>query len=314
MKSRLVMLMALAVAALSVTIASSRFTYKLAPAPAVHAKLAPRQSSYLGVFESPTPSSYQQIAGFGRLAGRLPNLAGYYSGWAEPFDTRFANALHAHHITPFVQIDPSHASVDAIADGTYDDYLTQYADSVRAFGHAVVIGFGHEMNAPGNSWGYGHVKPSDFIAAWRHLVRLFDQQGADNVTWIWTVAADQPGTGPVKQWWPGSAYVDWVGLDGFYYRPTDTFATVFGPMIRSIRRFAPRTPMLLSETAVGPRAGQLPGILNLFGGMAKAGTLGLVWFDIDQDDGIYHQDWRLENDQVGQNAIRLAVREDLSSS
>jgi hypothetical protein len=71
--------------------------------------------------------------------------------------------------------------------------------------------------------------------------------------------------------------------------------------------------MLLSETAVGPRAGQLAGILNLFGGMAKAGTLGLVWFDIDQDDGIYHQDWRLENDQVGENAFRLAVREDLSS-
>jgi Glycosyl hydrolase family 26 len=313
MKSRLVMLMSLAVAALSVSIASGRFTYTLAPPPAVHAKLAPRQGSYLGVFESATPSSYPQIAAFGQLAGRLPNLAGYYSGWAEPFDTRFANALHAHRITPFVQIDPSDASVDAIADGTYDEYLRQYADSVRAFGHAVVIGFGHEMNAPGNSWGYGHVKPFDFVAAWRHLVRLFDQQGADNVTWIWTVAADQPGTGPIKEWWPGSAYVDWVGLDGFYYRPTDTFATVFGPMMRSIRRFAPRTPMLLSETAVGPRALQLPGILNLFGGMAKAGTLGLVWFDIDQDHGIYHQDWRLENDPVGENAFRLAVREDLSS-
>jgi Glycosyl hydrolase family 26 len=313
MKSRLVMLMSLAVAALSVSIASGRFTYTLAPAPAVHAKLPPRQSSYLGVFESATPSSYPRIAAFGRLAGRLPNLAGYYSGWAEPFDTRFANALHAHGITPFVQIDPSHASVDAMADGTYDEYLRQYADSVRAFGHAVVIGFGHEMNAPGSSWGSGHVKPSDFIAAWRHLVRLFDQQGADNVTWIWTVAADGPDPGSVKEWWPGSAYVDWVGLDGFYYRPTDTFSTVFGPMMRSIKRFAPSKPMLLSETAVGPRAGQLAGILNLFGGMAKAGTLGLVWFDIDQDDGIYHQDWRLENDQVGENAFRLAVREDLSS-
>jgi hypothetical protein len=314
MKSRFVMLMSLAVAALSVSFASSHFTYTFAPTPAVHAKLPPRLGSYLGVFESATPSSYSQIAAFGRLAGRLPNLAGYYSGWAEPFDTGFANAMRAHHITPFVQIDPTDASVEAIADGTYDGYLREYADSVRAFGHAVVIGFGHEMNAPGNSWGDGHTSPFVFVQAWRHLVRLFNQQGADNVTWIWTVAADQPGTGPIKEWWPGSAYVDWVGLDGFYYRPSDVFATVFAPMIRRIRRFAPKKPMLLSETAVGPAAGQLPGILNLFGGMAKAGTLGLVWFDIDQDHGIYHQDWRLENDQVGENAFRLAVREDLSSS
>jgi len=313
MKSRLVMLMSLAIAALSVAFASRHFSYTLTPPPAVHANLPVRHSSYLGVFESATPSSYARIAAFGQVAGRLPNLAGYYSGWAEPFDLGFANALHAHGITPFVQIDPTHASVTAIADGTYDLYLRQYADSVRAFGHAVLIGFGHEMNAPGYSWGYGHVQPSDFVAAWRHVVRLFRQQGADNVTWLWTLQAGQGGTAPIKEWWPGSAYVDWVGLDGFYYRPSDTFGNVFLPMIRSVRTFAPRFPILLSETAVGPRAGQLAGILNLFAGMAGTGTLGLVWFDIDQHQGIYHQNWRLEGDQVAENAFRLGVRQDLSS-
>ena len=55
------------------------------------------------------------------------------------------------------------------------------------FGHAVVIGFGHEMNASWYSWGYGHVPPATFIAAWRHIVTLFRSEGADNVTWLWTV-------------------------------------------------------------------------------------------------------------------------------
>ena len=98
----------------------------------------------------------------------------------------FAESMHRHGVIPFVQIDPTLASVSAIASGIYDDYLRSYADSVRDFGHAVVIGFGHEMNATWYSWGYGRTPPSAFVAAWRHIVTLFRDQGADNVTWLWT--------------------------------------------------------------------------------------------------------------------------------
>ena len=41
--------------------------------------------------------------------------------------------IHQHGMIPFVQIDPTDASIAAIADGTYDDYLRSYADSVRGF-------------------------------------------------------------------------------------------------------------------------------------------------------------------------------------
>ena len=54
------------------------------------------------------------------------------------------------------------------------------------------------MNAPWYSWGYNHVPASTFIAAWRHIVTLFRQQGADNVTWLWTIQADEKGTGPIS--------------------------------------------------------------------------------------------------------------------
>ena len=53
-----------------------------------------------------------------------------------------------------MQWDPTLASVSKIADGGYDSYLRSFADSVREFGHPVVIGFGHEMNAYWYSWGY----------------------------------------------------------------------------------------------------------------------------------------------------------------
>ena len=63
-------------------------------------------------------------------------------------------------------------------------------------------------------------------------------------------------------------------------------------------------PVLLSETAVGPVAGQEAKIQNLFAGMRHYGTLGLVWFDISQNDGLYHQDWHIEHSLAAEKAFR----------
>jgi mannan endo-1,4-beta-mannosidase len=311
MKSRLVMLMSLAIAALSVVIAGSRLNLATSQPPPAHSALPSKKAAYLGAYEAGAPPSYQPIANFATAAGQKPNLVGYFSGWAEPFNSGFAQMLHRHDIVPLVQIDPTDALVAAIAAGTYDDYLTEYADAVRDFRHSVVISFGHEMNAPWYSWGYRKVPPQTFVAAWQHIVTLFRGQGADNVTWLWTVQADEPGTGPIGLWWPGSKYVNWVGIDGFYYRPSDTFKSVFVATMDQVRAFTVR-PILLSETAVGPDADQAANILNLFREMVAYQTLGLVWFDIAQHGGISKQDWRIEDRYPAEAAFHLGVREDLA--
>ncbi len=314
MKSRLVMFLAVALAAVAAGVVGSRLAQSSPSSrPAVHALLPSELAAYLGVFEPGSPPDYGVVAGFGGMAGRQPNLLGYYSGWAEPFDTSFAETLRKHGVIPFVQIDPTDASIPAIVAGTYDDYLRTYAGSVQDFGHAVVIGFGHEMNAPWYSWGYKHVPAPTFVAAWRHIVTLFRQAGADNVTWLWTVQKDGPGTGPIASWWPGAQYVTWVGIDGYYYRSSDTFASVFGQTITQLRAFTSK-PVLLSETAVGPDAGQFTKIQDLFHGMAAYKTLGLVWFDKTQRGGLYHQDWRIEDNQEAEISFRLGVREELTSN
>jgi mannan endo-1,4-beta-mannosidase len=309
MRPRVIMLAALVLAALSVVIAAGRFNYKFSPPPPVHASLKPSLAAYLGVYEPGAPASYQKVEGFAKAAGRQPNLVGYFSGWAEPFATAFADTVHEHGSTPLVQIDPTGASVASIAAGDYDDYLRSYAESVRGFGHPVVIGFGHEMNAPWYQWGERYVKPAVFVAAWRHLVTVFRQAGADNVTWLWTIQADEPGTGPISMWWPGKQYVTWVGIDGFYSSPSDTFNSVFGRTIGQVRGFG--RPVLLSETAVGPTANQYSNILRLFAGVAAHKTLGLVWFDFAQDNGRYQQDWRIEGNAVAQTEFNLGIRRDL---
>ena len=306
MRSRLVTFLAVAIALVAVGLTASRFVRHTQRPPVVHVTLPPSAASYLGVYEVGAPPAYQPIAQFTQAAGRQPNLLGYYSGWAQPFPVSFANAIRREGVNPYVQIDPTYASVPEIAAGNYDAYLKTYADSVRDFGHAVVIGFGHEMNGPWYSWGYGHVAPATFIAAWRHIVTVFRGEGAENVTWLWTVNQDRYNTGPVASWWPGPRYVTWVGIDGYYVRPSDTFANVFGRTIKQVRKFTNK-PVLLSETAVGPAAGQFVKIGDLFAGMHQYGMLGLVWFDKAQDQGILHQDWRIEDSPAAEAAFRLGV-------
>jgi Glycosyl hydrolase family 26 len=304
MRSRLVVLVAVVIAVASTVAVSRLVSSSSSSHPAVaSASLPTNPASYLGVYENGPPQTYQPVADFTQAVGRQPNLVGYYSGWGEPFQTSFADTVRGHGAATILQWDPTYASVSVIAAGGYDGYLRSYADSVRDFGQPVIIGFGHEMNAPWYSWGYGNLPPRTFIAAWRHIVTLFRDQGADNVTWLWTLQADEPGTGPVASWWPGAAYVTWVGIDGYYYRPSDTFASVFGQTIAQVREFTDK-PLLLSETAVGPEAGQPVKVRDLFNGMRQYGTLGLVWFDIAQDDGIYHQDWHIEDSPAAVAAFR----------
>ena len=262
-----------------------------------------RLASYLGVYEKGPPTSYEPVTVFTKMVGRQPNLVGYYSGWREPFKVSFATTVSRHGAATIVQMDPTLVSLSAIAAGDYDDYLHSFAKSVRAFHHPVVIGFGHEMNAKWYSWGYGSTASAVFVAAWQHIVTLFRNRGAENVTWLWTVQADEPGTGPIASWWPGEKYVTWIGIDGYYYRPYETFSTIFGKTIAEVRAFTGK-PVLLSETAVGPVSGQAAKIPDLFAGMYHYGTLGLVWFDIAQDDGLYHQDWHIEDSAAAERAFR----------
>ena len=307
MRSRLVMLVALAVAAAAIIFTGFRVVSSPSAPPAARATLPHRAESYLGVYETGAPPAYHPVTTFASAAASKPNLVGYFSGWAEPFQSSWARQLNRQGQVPYVQIDPTYASVAQIADGVYDRYLRSYADSVRDFRHPVVIGFGLEMNAPWYPWGYGRVPAATFVAAWRHIVTLFRSTGADNVTWLWTINADQKGTGPIKDWWPGAQYVSWVGIDGFYYRPADSFKRIFGRTIAQVHAVAPGKSVLIAETAVGPAAGQFVKIGDLFHGVKTDKLLGLVWFDIDQHDGHRHQDWRIEGSQTAEAAFRLGV-------
>jgi hypothetical protein len=267
---------------------------------------AARSRSYIGVYEPGTPESYTPVSNFGGHVGVRPGLVLYYSGWPERFRGAFADEVHAHGGTPLVQIDPTNIDLAAIAGGTYDSYIAGYARAVHTYGHTVVIGFGHEMNGTWYSWAWHHTSPAVWIAAWRHLVQVFRRYRATNVKWMWTLTRNAGRTGPIQQWWPGSAYVDWVGIDGYYYTRQDDFNSVFSPTIGDVHKFTQK-PILISEVGIGPVSGQAAKIPGLFAGVKKDHLLGLVWFDVHQSGGPLAQDWRLEGDEPAEQAFRRSA-------
>jgi mannan endo-1,4-beta-mannosidase len=263
-------------------------------------------SPLIGVYESAAPGSWSQVTEFTNATGVKPRIVVYYSSWNQPFSTSFAQTAWDNDAYVLAQLQPNGVTLASIAAGGSDAYLRSYADAIVAFGHPVILCFGHEMNGTWYSWGYGRTSPATFVAAWRHVVRVFRAAGAANVTWLWTVNSIRGAASSLSRWWPGAAWVDWTGIDGYYFRATDSFGSVFGSTIAAIRTFS-SAPLLIAETAVGTTPNRESQIDALFAGVRAERLAGVVWFDEAQHAGEYHQDWHLEDDPFALAAFAAAA-------
>jgi mannan endo-1,4-beta-mannosidase len=268
---------------------------------------------YLGVYEPDTPNSYERIDQFAQAVGRQPNIVMYYSPWLEKFQVGFATAAARRGARTLVQMGTDSTSLASIASGRYDRYWRSYAHEVKAFRQPVILSLDHEMNGSWYPWGYRHASPTAFVAAWRHIVNIFRKEGARNVTWLWTInvtdALDNRIAAP-GPWWPGNSYVNWVGVDGYYYGWSETFASLFGPTIARVRELT-NDPILIAETGATLSAGQPTKIADLFNGVRTFGLLGFVLFD--QDGVQYVQTWRI-NSSGAFAALRRGIKEYMKPS
>jgi mannan endo-1,4-beta-mannosidase len=257
-----------------------QLTKPAAPAPARSGACLAR-CHYVGV--ALTFVSQDHLSAFEHDTGFEPGIVENYQAFGQPFPSTWARTLLAQGILPLILLNPRRVTPGAIAAGRYDSYLSQYAAAVRALGASVGLSFGNEMNVSWNPWGYHHVPPGLFVAAWQHIHQVFAAVGARKVIWVWEVAhiRDTPGDRKVAPdlhpWWPGGAYVDWVGLDIYYYNPAATFQGEFVPTITAVRSFTD-DPILL-KTAVPDRSGQVQQTADLFAGARASDLLGVVWYN-----------------------------------
>lgn len=267
-------------------------------APAATGKLLPR---YYGV-AVPSPLE-RNLRAFTAAAGTVPGIVEYYERFGSAFRDSPADVIERRGALPMMQWNPAYVPLAKITDGSYDAYLRAYAASVRAFRARIIISFGHEMNGPWWTWSAGRQSPAGFVAAWRHIHHVFTAAGASNVIWCWNPnVVSGPQVATLAPWWPGTAYVDWIGLDGYYFRPGYSFASIFGATLREARRLGPGKPVMIAETGAYPGPQMPARITNLFSGAASAGLVAVVYFDHKGQ-----QDWRIEHTPAAAAAFRSAA-------
>lgn len=109
------------------------------------------------------------------------------------------------------------AKTSLIASGAYDAQIRARALQIRELAGPVLLRWFWEMDGMVNR--AEAVSPASFIRAWRHIHNIFTRAGARNVRWVWCPNAFNFRTGVAQQFYPGSAYVDWIGADGYNWSP-----------------------------------------------------------------------------------------------
>ena len=136
-------------------------------------------------------------------------------------------------------------------EGHHDAYIREFAEAAKAWGHPFFLRFNWEMNGNWFPWseGVNGNQPGEYVAAWRHVHDIFTQVGATNATWVWCPNVDPASKlHDLASLYPGDAYVDWTGLDGYNWgtnpaspRPLDAASTTSSnrPTTASSKRSPP---------------------------------------------------------------------------
>jgi membrane-bound metal-dependent hydrolase YbcI (DUF457 family) len=252
--------------------------------------------------------------------GRPPAIVGGYKRWdVQPFYRPELEQIDRRGAMPMVGWEPWNEHdqgfrLSAIARGRFDDYVRRSAREAKEWGKPILLRFGQEMNGSWAPWqsGVNGTTGPRFVAAWRHLVRVFREEGATNVRWVWCPYIDNGGH-PFTPFFPGDRWVDWVALDGFNWGALtawQSFPKIFDRSYRLLTRISDR-PVMIAETGSNESGGskarwlhrvlarQLPRLKRV---------RAVVWFDAT--DGA---DFRIDSSPGALAAFREGIRSPLYS-
>lgn len=275
-----------------------------------------------GVTQPDAPRDPNQIDAVADQLGRMPAIVAWYQAWGDSnrqFDPSLLESVSNRGAMPLITWEPwdPAAGVDQpsyhlgrIARGDFDAYIDSWATGLAAYGGPVYLRFAHEMNGTWYPWAVGTNGNTvdDYVSAWRHVHDRFDAAGAENVRWVWSPLATGPEDGHLTQAYPGDAYVDWVGLDGFNEgttRPASIwrdFESIFGPAYTAIRALTDR-PIMIPEIASAEEGGDKAAwVTDAFATQLPSyfpNIRAVVWFNRDKE-----ADWRIDSSPASLAAFR----------
>jgi hypothetical protein len=237
----------LAIALLSALVAA-------APAQAVNPPAVPTHGALWGAF----PNEPGGIAALQKRVGRRLAVVNRYVPWDFSSWSDIGTYLGEGHL-PLVSWSAAPVTTaSAIANGSQDAVIHAAAVALKHAGGRVFLRPFYEFDQP-----QGHPRyigtPSQVIAAWRHLWRIFQAAGATNVRLVWCPMAFDFGGGVAASFWPGKTYVNWVGADGYNFpgQTWHSFRDIFQDAYHFARIHGKR--MFIAETASPAADPRTPG-------------------------------------------------------
>jgi hypothetical protein len=204
------------------------------------------------------------------------------------------------------------APYDNILGGRSDGLIRAAARNLAALRKPVFLRWGWEMNGDWYPWAGPNNgdNPQGYVDCWRRLHRIFAQQGARNVAWVWSINwNNRPpvATNRFQLYYPGDGYVDWVGLSG-YNLSHEYPQTLYDPLYDA---YSSRKPVFVTEVGAADFGGITKGdfIRKFAAYVASRPAIGAVaWFDTDTHKNAPYN-WRIDA-----NADSLAAYKAMASS
>jgi hypothetical protein len=211
---------------------------------------------------------------------------------------------------PWIAATKEGIDYDAVLAGKEDGYIRDFALRMKSIGKAVFLRFAHEMNGDWYPWSGARIGGAKYRRLFRHVRRIFDEAGAGNVRWVFSINAENvPQGNDFALCYPGDRYVDYIGLDGYNWGATQawsrwrSFKDIFSGIYRDVvRRY--KKPVILSEfssTSVG-------GDKALWIGEAleeikyMPAVKGFILFNVDKET-----DWRFPPDTASGRKLRAGL-------
>ncbi len=296
-----------ATAPLTVSLKSGYYGTESSPQPAIYDNLnvAPTMPTttngtiHSGVWapdpEASTATWQANLNTFDTDAGKRPDLNVFYQQWSgtPAFPTSYCNIIHGRGQVPVITWEPwlytggatqSTYSLANIIAGNFDSYITTWALAAKAYSRNVYLRFAHEMNGNWYPWceGVNGNTTGQYASAWQHVRDIFTANGVTNVQWVWCPNEPYSGSTALTGLYPGSSYVDVLGVDG-YAKDADwrSFDALMAPAIDQIRALDATHPLWVVETgAVETGGSKSAWIADMFTTLKyRTEITGLAWWN-----------------------------------
>ena len=318
-----------------------------APGPASKGRLLHPARKYFGLAADGMPGDSKLYDTEDLAARRAPDLVEWFQYFDQAYPADKVTAAWQHGALPVItwmsapagfasRSDLSAYSLASITAGKHDGYLRAWAARIAVARLPVVIRFDHESNGNWYPWSVGwHSKgisdntPARYRAAWQHVWNIFQAMGANTYT-IWAYVPtriDTLGTygsgyrdqrALVAAAYPGNHYVDWVGVDGYQYDPSEstTYSQTFSASFAALSAVTSK-PILVAEMGAaedGPAGVKPRWIAQTYAGLAAdPRVVGACYFDNDVAGVHYingapvHTNWKFTSSSRALAAFRAGV-------